>query len=79
VNNTRNEKYLRAFGQNLRRIRKEKGLTMEALSFEAEIEYRQLGRIERGEVNTTISTVYVLAKALKIEESELFKFKPQGK
>jgi len=27
-----------------------------------------------GEVNTTISTVYVLAQALKIEVSELFKF-----
>lgn len=45
--------YLKRFGNNLRRIRKDKGFTMETVAHEAEIEYRQLGRIERGEVNTT--------------------------
>ena len=30
--------------------------------------------LQRGEVNTTISTVYVLANALKVEITDLFKF-----
>jgi transcriptional regulator with XRE-family HTH domain len=75
VNKIRDDAYLKAFGNNLRRVRLEKGLTMESLAFDAGIEYRQLGRIERGEVNTTISTVLALAKALDIEVSFLFQFR----
>ncbi len=75
VNKKRNEELLKAFGKNLRRIRNEKGLTMESLAFEADIEYRQLGRIERGEINTTISTAFALSKALGIDLEALFQFK----
>jgi transcriptional regulator with XRE-family HTH domain len=49
-------------------------MTMEALANEAEMEIRQLGRIEGGEINTTVSTVLALAKALNMDISELFKF-----
>ena len=66
--------YLKKFGNNLRRIRKEKGLTMEAVANEAEIEYRQLGRIERGEINTTIISLLRIADILKIEIKILFEF-----
>jgi transcriptional regulator with XRE-family HTH domain len=74
VNYKRNEKFLKAFGKNVRRMRKEKGLTMEALAYESEMEIRQLGRIENGEINTTISTAYILATALGVGMEELFKF-----
>lgn len=73
--NIRNDAYLVAFGKHLRQIRLEKGLTMEALAFDAGIEYRQLGRIERGEVNTTISTVLAIAQALRVDTADLFRFK----
>jgi transcriptional regulator with XRE-family HTH domain len=76
VNYKRNEKFLKAFGKNVRRLRKEKGFTMEALSYEAEMEIRQLGRIENGEINTTISTVYILATALDVDIADLFKTTP---
>ena len=66
--------YLKEFGNNLRRIRKDKGLSMEAVANEAEIEYRQLGRIERGEVNTTIISLLRIAKILKVEMKLLFDF-----
>ena len=39
--------YLKAFGNNLRRIRKQQKVTMENLAFLSDIEYRQIGRIER--------------------------------
>ena len=64
--------YLKQVGRNLRQKRKEKGFTMEGLAHEAEIEYRQLGRIERGEVNTSVISLLRLCEALKIEMSDLF-------
>jgi transcriptional regulator with XRE-family HTH domain len=46
--------FLKKVGSKLRKLRNEKGYSMESLANEAEIEYRQLGRIERGEINTSI-------------------------
>lgn len=67
-------KYLKQLGNNLRRIRKEKGLTMEILANEAEIEYRQIGRIERGEVNTSIISLLRIAEILKVDIKVFFEF-----
>ena len=66
--------YLKAFGKNLRRLRKEHHCTMESLAFQSEIDYRQIGRIERGEINTTILSVYRIAEVLHIEIYLLFLF-----
>lgn len=74
VNNKRNIKYLKAFGENFRRLRKEKGMTMMQLAYEADIEYSQVAKIERGLLNTTISTVQILAHALGVKPAELFQF-----
>jgi len=70
----KNTEYIKAFGKNLKKHRNLVGLSQENLAIDADIPISQVGRIERGEVNTTISTAYVLAKALKIEVFELFKF-----
>ena len=70
----RNIKDIKAFGKNVRRVRKLKGITQEDLSFMTGIELRQLGRIERGEINTGISSVFEIAKALDIAPVELWKF-----
>lgn len=74
VNKTRNDHYLKAFGENLRKIRIKKGLTMMQLAFDADIEYSQIAKIERGVSNTTISTVQLLATALGISTADLFRF-----
>tara|TARA_R110002050_G_scaffold261556_1_gene401737 strand:- start:280097 stop:280321 length:225 start_codon:yes stop_codon:yes gene_type:complete len=74
VINVKNKKYIIAFGKNLKKLRKNVGLSQEDMANDADIPLSQVGRIERGEINTTISTVHVLAKALKIEVSELFRF-----
>ncbi len=73
--NVKNKKYIASFGKNLQRLRKQAKLTQENLAIDADIPLSQIGRIERGEINTTISTVQVLAKALNIEVYELFVFK----
>lgn len=68
----RYEIVLKSVGTNVRRIRIEKGLTMEQVANNAEIEYRQLGRIERGEINTTIISLLRIADVLKVDISQFF-------
>jgi transcriptional regulator with XRE-family HTH domain len=60
------------FGNNLRRLRTEKGLTQEQLANDADIPINQVGRIERGEINTTIGTAALIASVLKIKLDDLF-------
>ncbi|TVZ26797.1 helix-turn-helix protein [Gillisia sp. Hel_I_86] len=70
----KNQSFIKSFGDKLRETRKLKNFSQEQLAFEADIPISQVGRIERGEVNTTISTVSVLAKALKVSPKTLFDF-----
>jgi len=74
VNFKRNDLYLKAFGSNLRKLRTQAGSSMVALALEADIEYSQIAKIELGKINTTISTVWLLAKALNISPEILFRF-----
>jgi len=48
---------------------------MRNLALQADMEYSQLSKIERGVINTTISTVYALSEALDIPMKEFFDFK----
>jgi len=69
---TRHEAGIRAFGQRLRQLRKEKGLSQEALAFAADIELSQISRMERGIINTSISQVFQIAQALGVPPAALF-------
>lgn len=71
----KDEELLKRFGENLRNIRLSRELTQEQLAFNADIAISQIGRIERGEINATISTVSALANALELEINDLFNFK----
>lgn len=51
-------------GTEIRKIRMKKGLSMIELANEAEIEYKQLSRIELGEINTSVYQLYKISKAL---------------
>ena len=74
VNYKHNQQYCIAFGKQLRKCRQEKGLSMRQLAAEADMEYSQLSKIERGVINTTISTAHALSVALDIPEKILFDF-----
>lgn len=74
MNNVRDEKYLKEFGKNLRQLRLEKDVTQEILSEEAGIGKNQVGLIERGEINVTISTIKKLAKKLGVHPKDLLDF-----
>lgn len=66
--------FLKAFGCHLKYTRKRLGFSQEKLAYEAGIELRQIGRIERGEINTGIASLKIIAETLKIEVKELFEF-----
>jgi len=60
-----------AFGQVLRRFRKEAGLTQEQLSLEADVERNFVSLIERGVNQPTIRVLFKLAKALGTTPSQM--------
>ena len=71
----RNDSFIKAFGINLRSIRTSKGISQEDLADKADLTLSQVGRIERGVINTSISMIFALATALEIEPWELLQFK----
>jgi transcriptional regulator with XRE-family HTH domain len=75
VKQLRNEKFLKAFGTNLSKLRKSRGFSQEKLAYESGIELRQVGRIERGEINTGLSSIALIAETLNVEVKVLFDFK----
>ena len=67
--------FIRDFGMNLRALREERNLSQTKLEAIAGLSKNQVWRIENGEVNTTISNLKLLAKALDIDVSKLFEFR----
>ncbi|MCC6760413.1 MAG: helix-turn-helix transcriptional regulator [Chitinophagaceae bacterium] len=74
VNKTRDKAYLISFGKRVKSLRNAKGMTLEAIAFEADIELSQVHRIEKGQINPTLTTLKLLAAALNISISELVNF-----
>lgn len=70
----RDDQFVKKFGKRLREIRKAKNITQEELVYRTGFELSQIGRIERGTVNTSISHVAAIAKALGVPAAELFMF-----
>ena len=72
MEDNRYEAAYKMIGNNIRTIRNSKGLSMEAVANEANIEYRQLGRIERGEGNVTVASLLKIAGVLKVDIGRFF-------
>ncbi|NQX98482.1 MAG: helix-turn-helix transcriptional regulator [Flavobacteriales bacterium] len=70
----RDDKFLIAFGNKVRELRKEKEMSQYVMSYASDIPKSQIVRIEKGEVNTGISSVSAIAKALEIHPRDLFDF-----
>lgn len=61
-----------AFGNRLREIRKAKGISQENLSLIANIDRSYMGRLERGEINPTLTKICQLSEALEIDVVDFF-------
>lgn len=60
-----------AFGRVLRELRRERGLSQEALALEADLQRNYISLIERGINQPTITTIFKLAAALNLRPSRL--------
>lgn len=72
----RNEKLI-SFGQRVRELRKNRGLSQEAAAL-AGVDRIYMGHIERGEKNITLTKIYNISDALEIDVADLFP-RPQEK
>lgn len=61
------------FGERVRDIRKEKGLSQEQLAFKADLHRTYIGMIERAEKNITLLNIEKIANALTVSINDLFK------
>jgi len=64
----------RRFGEKMRQLRKEKGLSQEKLGFAVEMDLTSINEIERGHRSPKLITMYKIAQALGISLTELTNF-----
>lgn len=59
------------FGEVLREIRKEKGISQEQLGFDCDFHRTYISLLERGEHYPSIKALFQIAKALGMQPSEI--------
>ncbi len=64
---------LTKMGGRIREIRKQKNLTQDKLATESQLEKAMISRIESGQTNLTVRTLYKISQALEIPIIEIFK------
>ena len=70
---------LQKIGENLLRLRTEKGYTQEQLSYECDVDRAKISKIESGQANLYVTTLLDLAEGLKVSPDELLGFNPKLK
>lgn len=68
-----------AFGKRVEKFRKSLGLSYRQLAQKCDVDHSNISKIEKGEVDLRISTIYELSKGLEVDPQELFNFKIDGK
>ena len=61
-----------SFGNRLRLLRKDRGLSQEALAHRAGVHRTYAGAVERGEYNISLTNIHEFARALDVEVKDLF-------
>jgi len=69
-----NDFILQEFGDRVRHLRTQAGLSQEKLSFLTGFHRTYIGMIERGERNISLTNILVFAKAFNLTLDELLKF-----
>jgi len=69
-----NQKFLKALGENINKLRKEKGLSFLELALESDIEKANLVKLTSKGTNITVTTLHNISKGLGVTASELMDF-----
>jgi transcriptional regulator with XRE-family HTH domain len=67
----RNPKALKRLGARVRELRRERGISQEALAFDAGIHVNHLSSLERGEANPSFLVLLSIAKVLGVAVADL--------
>ena len=62
----------KALGKRIAELRKEKGFSQSELSYDAEIDLSTLSRLERGNLNVTIDTLFKISIVLQVPIQKFF-------
>ncbi|MGQ7945024.1 helix-turn-helix domain-containing protein [Flavobacterium sp. WC2509] len=65
--------FIKNVGKKLREKRLSRNISQKLLAIDCDLQPSQIGRIERGEINTSIGMLFKICKVLGIEVSELVK------
>jgi transcriptional regulator with XRE-family HTH domain len=70
------QKFRQSVGQEMWRIRERRGMSLRRLSEESGISHRALWRIEHAKTNPRLSTLFLVAEALKVPVTDLVSVQP---
>ena len=73
LDNSKKDEFLKSLGQQIKKIREEKGVKAAEFGRRAFMERSHVARLEAGNTNPTATTLRIVCKALEIELDELFK------
>ncbi len=62
----------RHFGDRIRELRRQKGLSQENLALASGLDRTYIGGVERGERNISLINIHVIAAALNVSAKDLF-------
>ena len=65
------DKILKHIGNNIKMIRESKGISQQKLAADCNFEKSNMSRIEAGNTNPTIYTLYKIAVALEVDVREI--------
>ena len=67
-------KFQYLLGMRIKQLRTEKKMSLRNLSQKCDLDFSDISKYEKGEVNIQLSTVYELAKGLEVHPKTLFEF-----
>jgi len=68
------KKALKKFGENLRKLRNQKDFSLREMSYACSIDNSKIAKIEKGQINITLTTLLQLAVALEVHPSSLLDY-----
>lgn len=66
--------FLILFGKEIEKHRIEQNLSYRQLAQRCDLDHSNISKIEKGEINITLSSILELSKGLKVHPKEFFKF-----
>jgi transcriptional regulator with XRE-family HTH domain len=71
------KKALKKFGENLQKLRKQKGLSLREMSYACNVDNSKISKIEKGHINITVTTLLQLAGALSVSPAVLLTYESE--